>query len=80
MSLRNIKRIVIGTDAGDPTFGPFPAVQLFPASPVMAPWKRANPAMRDCCECMLPFYSTGAGNVVCAVCREASTAEFEGET
>lgn len=36
-------------------------------------------AMRDCVVCTLPFYSSGAGNVVCLVCKSESTAEFEGE-
>lgn len=77
--LRDIRtRIVHADDASDPSFGPFPAVKPDPASPVMARWVRANPAMRDCVDCATPFYSRSAGNVVCPICREASTATFEG--
>lgn len=43
------------------------------------PVPKPNPAIRDCVECALPFFSRGAGNVVCVVCRAESTAEFEGE-
>lgn len=36
-----------------------------------------NPAIRDCVECELPFFSSSAANVVCLVCKDASTAEFD---
>ncbi|MGV8949707.1 MAG: hypothetical protein ACOH2M_01300 [Cypionkella sp.] len=59
-------------------FPPEPGPHVAGLPHYAAPAFGANAAMRDCVDCSRTFYSRSSANVVCPICKGASTSEFEG--